>query len=448
MSSATQVLAAFASDLRFEQIPPEAVGRAKDCILDTVGVAIFGAALPWSRMVREYAQRFGSGGRSSVLAPNGGHLQAPSAALVNGTAAHAFELDSMRQPNAGAHPGATLLPAGLAIAQEEGASGSELIAAFVAGCEVLFRIGRAGRQSSDKLGFHGPAVTGALGAAVTAGKLLGLDADRMASALGIAASLAGGLLEGMKTGQGGMVKRLHLGRAAESGVLAACLAQSGYEGPHTILEGKHGYFNAYCREPDMGALTAGLGAEWETLNICMKRYACHSAVVTPVEALAALKVAHALSPASIAAITVEGRSRMQTHHNIAEPGDLATAQSSIPFCVALSLFFDPADPRSYSEARLTDPDILALARKVQIVPREPPAGSLWASRVTVRLTDGTEFAHEVRDFVGTPRRPMTQDELAAKFRQLCAVADVGDADTLLPRLRELETQSDLEWLAP
>ena len=286
-TTAAQTLATFVSELTLEAIPTSVVERAKDCILDTVAVATYGARFPWSAAVIAYAERYGRGGTCSVFGRPGLRVTAPAAALANGSLAHAFEQDSLRYPGAGVHPGATLLPPALAIAQEEGADGKALLTAFIAGCEVMFRIGIASRHSSEALGFHAPGLTGPFGAAVVAGKLLKLDAEPMAHALGIAGSLAGGLLAFTKSQTGAAVKRLHMGRAAEAGVLAARLAQSGFAGPETVLEGTFGFLTTYCREANPARLTEALGERWETETICLKRYPCHITAHTPVQSVRA-----------------------------------------------------------------------------------------------------------------------------------------------------------------
>src|SRR5689334_24211380 len=137
MAEETIRLARYAAGLRYEDLPALVVQQAKDCIIDTVAAAICGSALPWSRIVIDYAERSGPGGKCRILGRGGPAVQAPSAALANGALAHAFELDSLTRPGAGAHPGATVLPPALAIAQERGADGRALIAAFVAGNEVI-----------------------------------------------------------------------------------------------------------------------------------------------------------------------------------------------------------------------------------------------------------------------------------------------------------------------
>src|SRR3954449_10210518 len=248
MANETVTLAEYAAALRYEDLPMEVIACAREAIIDTAAAAVQGSALPWSRIVIAYAERTGPGGRSRILG-QGGQVQAPAAALANGALAHAFELDSLTRPGAGAHPGATVLPPALAAAQQPGmqASGRDLIAAFVAGNEVMIRIGRPTGHTNEVRGFHAPGTTGPFGAAVACGHLLGLDETHMANAIGIAGSLAGGLLE-FARGDGGTVKRLHLGRASEAGVLAASLASAGFAGPRTIIEGEFGFLRVFCTE--------------------------------------------------------------------------------------------------------------------------------------------------------------------------------------------------------
>ncbi|MBI4183657.1 MAG: MmgE/PrpD family protein [Proteobacteria bacterium] len=425
----TETLARFAAGLACADIPAEVGRRALDCLIDTVGAATFGASLPWSRIVAGYARQTGAGGRATILGPEGGRVHAPSAALANGALAHAFELDSLRKPGAGVHPGAILAPAALAVGEEAESSGESVIAAFVAGCEVMFRIGAATRHTSETLGFHAPGLTGVFGAAVAAGRLMGLSAGGMAHALGIAASLSSGLLAFAKARSGGMVKRLHLGRAAEGGVLAASLAADGFEGPPGVLEGAFGFLATYSVEPDPGRLTAGLGSEWETRRICLKRYPCHITAHTPIEALAALRAEHGFGAAEIESIVIEASEKVLSHHDIPEPGDLASAQYSVPYSAALSLVRDAADPRAFLAAGPADAEVLALARRIRLAALAEAAksGKGWASRVTVRLRDGRELTRAADDFPGSPTRPLDRAALERKFRVLAA--DLGEAES-------------------
>ncbi|MBI2295621.1 MAG: MmgE/PrpD family protein [Betaproteobacteria bacterium] len=438
-------MAEFAVGLNYDRIPPKVLERAKDCLIDTVGACVFGAELPWSRIVIGYAQRNSAPGECSVLGTDI-KVRAPFASLCNGALAHAFELDCLCQPSVGVHPGASLVVPGLAVSQGRKKSGKDLITAMVAGYEVLYRIGDAGRHSSEKLGFHAPGLTGVFGGAVVVGRLMGLDAKGMANALGIAGSLCSGLLEFSRSG-GGMVKRLHLGRAAEGGFMAAVLARDGYTGPDSVLEGKFGFLNAFCRDAEPDRLTRALGAEWHALKTTIKRYACHITAHVPVTLALELKARHGLSGDDVAQVRIAGGEKMVSHHAINDPQDLAMAQYSTPFCTALALYLDPMDPRSFSEASLKDPKIRALAKSARVELRKAaPGDTALASRVTLNLKDGREVSVEAQDFKGMPAKPLTREELREKFLKLVAHRDRAKAERLFAQLAEVEKVEDFSTL--
>ena len=439
MTQETVRLAEYAAALRYEDLPAPVVRQAKECITDTVAAGICGSALPWSRIVIDYAERTGPGGRSHILG-RGSAVQAPAAALANGALAHAFELDSLTRPGAGAHPGATVLPPALAIAQEKGADGRALIAAFVAGNEVMIRIGRATGHTNEARGFHAPGTTGPFGAAVAAGHLLGLDAGAMTNALGIAGSLCGGLLE-FARGDGGMVKRLHLGRASEAGVLAASLAAGGFTGPRTVIEGQFGFLRVFCTAWDEAELTRGLGEEFVVSSTVLKRYPCHATAHAAVKAVRELQAEHGFAGATVEAITVTGTERMVERHNILEPADLMLAQYSIPFSVALALSREARDPESWDETALGDPQIRSLARRVRLVPEPSGGHDATGSAVTITLADGRRLECRAESGMLEP------GELADKFQRLtrAALGEQGAA-ALYDRLQRLEDEEELTWL--
>jgi len=445
----TRRLAEFAAGLRYEDIPEDVRDRARECVQDTVGVTVFGAALPWSRIVIDHARRTGAGGNSTILGANGPKVSAPMAALANGTALHAFEMDCLRKPGTGVHPGG-LVPPALAVCEAEGASGRDLITAFVAAMEVTTRIGLATRHASEEKGFHAPGLTGALGGAVAAGRVMGLDAARMTNALGIAGSLCSGLLEFAKSGSGGMVKRLHLGRAAEGGVTAASLARDGFEGPATVLEGQYGFLNAFAAadEAALEKLTAGLGSTWETRTICFKRCACHATAQGPIQALEDMRAAHSFAAADVEAIEIGTSRKVLANHDIREPADTMAAQYSVPYSVALSFFRDAMDPHSFLSADLHDAGVLEFCRRITLDYFDETAkpGQSWACRISVRLKDGRTVEGTVSDFRGSPTMPMSPEEFDAKFRAATRALGPGKTDTLLDGLHRLKTQSDLSAL--
>ena len=442
----TATLARYAANLRYEDIPQEVLERARNTICDAVGATVFGFRLPWSQMIVDYAKTYGPGGRSRILGPGAGLVQPPMAAFANGALAHAFELDGSTKPSVGVHPCATIFPAALAVAQERGFGGRDLITAFVAATEVILRIGSATQHSNEIRGFHAPGTTGPFGAAVGVGKLLGFDESKMTNALGIAASLSCGLVQFSRSGTGGMVKRLHFGRANESGVLAANLAERGFTGPHDIIEGEFGFLRVFCNEFDMSKLTAGLGESFLTMTIYMKRFACHGAAQGQLQALQELQAEHSFSAEDINSIDVEGHHEMLDRHNIPEPKDAMIAQYSVPFAIALAFFRDPKDPRSFDQSAVEDPRIMALCKRVRLH-REEGAGHMTpGATVTLTLNDGRVLKRRVVYFKGTPQSPAGRDDVYEKFQLLTRDCPRQGMDEIFERLQNIERERDFDWL--
>ncbi|TAK86424.1 MAG: MmgE/PrpD family protein [Betaproteobacteria bacterium] len=442
----TATLARYASKLRYEELPPDVVQIAKNSIADTFAIMAFGAALPWSRIIAGYATENGPGGKSRILG-TGAAARPPAAAFANGAFAHAFEMDNLTKPNSGSHPGATVLSAALALAQDRGIGGRELLTAFVAGAEVMIRIGQATRHSNEKHGYHAPGTTGPFGAAAGASRLLALDAERTCNALGIAASTAAGILEFAKSGSGAMVKRLHLGRAGESGVLAASLAERGFTAPASALEGEFGFIKVFCREYDMDALTRGLGETYVSRTILTKRYACHITAHTAVDSAIALREQHHFGAQDVASMTIAGTERMLRVNNIARPKDLMMSQYSIPYCVALAMFHNPMDPSVFNDEAARDPRILDLAGRVKMFLAPPPdhQGDLTTT-LTVQLKDGRTLSRRATHFKGTPDEPLAAEELRTKFLLVTKRFGAAKMSQLFDRIQNLEAEASLDWL--
>jgi 2-methylcitrate dehydratase PrpD len=265
----------------------------------------------------------------------------------------------------------------------------------------------------------------------------------MTNALGIAGSLGGGLLEFVKAGQGGMIKRLHLGRAAANGIFAAELAQRGFEGPHSVLEGKAGYLAAYAPDPDPSQLNSELGKRYETMTICFKHYPCHITAHTPVTIIRDLKAERPISPDSIESVTVEGNRKLCHGHDIKEPQEIMLAQYSIPFCVALAVCADARDPDNFSTKTIADPTIRALCRRVDLVENNELTGR--SSRVTIKFKDGTTLSRTRTNFPGMPSAPLSPAERDSKFKVLAKRFGAA-GDEILAKLHKLETMDTLAAL--
>jgi 2-methylcitrate dehydratase PrpD len=436
-ASAADRLAVFAARVRFDDLPAQAILNAKLCLIDAVACAVFGAGFPWSRAVIDLIASSAAVGNCAV--PGfASRLDPRQAALAFGAFAHAFELDSLRKPGVGAHPGATVALPAFAMAQAERRSGRDLIAAIVAGCETSFRIGAATLHTPELAGFHAPGIVGPLGSAVASARLLGL----LPETIGIAGSCTGGLLAfaagGAAGGGGGMVKRLHLGRAAESGVLAAMLAARGYEGPHTILDGKFGILEAFCSHSEPALLTAQLGEFFEITRLCIKRYACHVTAQAPVQLLRSVMAAHRFGAAEIAAIEMAVPDKVVSHHNERRPADIVLGQYSVPFSLAVAAWRDPEDPMSFSADCVHDPEILDLADRIELAAGDVPG---WGADLSITLRDGRNFTGRSEAFLGCPESPMSVDDVAAKFRKLTGAALRSEA--LLGALLDIENVANV-----
>jgi 2-methylcitrate dehydratase PrpD len=442
--TAAETLAEFAVGLRFEDVPSNVMVRARHCLTDAVACAVFGSTLPWSRMLADYVDGLGATGpcRLPEALPKG--LPPAPAALCLGAFSHAFELDSLRKPGAGVHPGATVALPALAMAMATSASGRDLLATIVAGCEVMFRIGNATLHTPELVGFHAPGITGPFGAATVAGRLLGLSAEEMARAFGLCGSLTSGLLAFAKSSQGGMVKRLHLGRAAEGGVMAAHLARRGFDAPLSILEGRFGILDAFCEETAPEQLTRELGTRWESTLICIKRYACHATAQVPVQLLRDLMEAHGFGGGDIAGIDLTASAKVLSHHGERRPTDIMLAQYSVPFSLAIAAYRDPERPSSFSDDALHDAAILDLAGRIEL---RPGGAKGWGGALGVRLKDGRVLEAAGDSFIGCPETPAGEADIERKFNLLTGAADAAAMHRLLDRLRGVESLSDCTVIA-
>lgn len=445
MKPAAPILASFAAGLRYDRIPAPIIERARQCLVDAVACAMFGMNLPWSRIL---LARTGLDTKAGFLplAPSQTETTVREAALAWGAQAHAFELDSLVQPSVGVHPGATVALPALAVAQAQHASGRDLLTAIVAGFEVLHRIGAATLHTPEKRGFHAPGIVGPFGAAISSGLLMGLSAERLTHALGVAGSLGGGLLAFSKAGQGGMVKRLHMGRAAEAGVLAAQLAAGSYEGPETVLDGSFGMLEAYCNERDTARLTADLGSNWQTDSLALKSFACHVTAHAPVHMLRALMRRHNFEGGDIAELKLRVSDKVLSHHTGRNPTDIMQLQYSVPYVVALAAYRDPTDPSNFSADAIHAPDIRRLAEAIVLEPAAKVGGGKRAATdIAVSLRDGRRLDDSAESFPGCSDQPFSVDQLQYKFRRLTSASGL-DVDRLFDTLSAIDKVENLRTL--
>ena len=443
----TRRLARFVSGTGFDDLPAEVVECAQVFMLDNIASGMLGSVQPWSGMVAEMIREAGSKGECTVFGQPW-RTNASGAALVNGVMIGAFESDhsSMR---ASAHPSGTVFPAAMAMAEREHKDGKLFVTAMVLGYETVCRIGEAAtRAVEDERGFHGPGTNGQFGAAMAAGKLLGLDEARLTNALGIAGSHSAGLMEFVW--EGAMTKRLHLGRGSQMGLESALLAGKGYTGPSTVLEGKHGFFNVFSPSPQPERLLADLGKVWLSKDLQLKPYACHGTQQAFVQGLQEFKARHKIDAKDIRRVTVAAGRRMVHNHDDKEPTTIMGLQLSMPFVVAIALAKDIGDPYVINEKTLWDSGIRELAKRVETVvdPRFAAyTGADHRGEITIELANERHVI-DIHGFKGSLLTPFDLNDACDKLRRYAApIIGKQRAEAILDKVCNIASVADMSEVA-
>jgi len=411
-------------------LPDRVRHHVKRLVLDHLGGVIAAAATPVSRAVAEHARETYAGDHATGI--GAGRLSAPGAAFVNGTSAHGLEVDDGYTPGS-VHPGAVALPAVLAAAQRYGSTPERTLTAAAIAVELTCRFAAAGHPATWRNHFHNTPLAGVLAAAGGVSALLGLDGDGVGNALGIAGSHAGGLFEFL--GQSAEVKRVHPGKAARDGIASAQLAAAGVTGPHTVLEGAHGYFAAFAHgDYDPAPVSAALGERWALLDTYVKPYPSCRHLHGPIDAALALREEHGLSVGDVVAAEV-GTYAVAAHHAHTEVDGFLDAQMSIPYAVAVALARGHVALAEFGDEARADTDILRLTKAVtvrvddgaqELYPKARPA------TLTLRLRDGRTVRTTVDQPYGEPANPMSDESLAGKFHALVdPVLGAATADELV-----------------
>lgn len=415
-SNLTRAMARWIAELSFDDLPPRTRDVIGAALLDTLGAGLYGATTPWARTVRDWAEREQpKAPAASVWGAATPSLKAVDAALVNGVAAHAFELDDYH--NAKIHPGAPVIPAALAMAEAIDASGRALVTALAAGYEVMIRTALAVDPVAGRMrGWHLTGITGPFGAAAACASLLGLDAGRTAWALGLAGTQGAGLFA--FNADGAMSKRLHPGRAAHAGVLAAELAHAGFTGPTQIYEADDGGFlKAHSDSPHPERLLDGLGHRFHLDATSFKSYSCCGSLHSYVDA--ALELRAKLGPPRDPSVPVRvGLSRVvDVQCGFAyEPSTVMHAQMSLRYAVAVALVEGAVLPREFAPEKLHDPVITGLTERIELVP-DPALDRLYPEHFAGWVSIGAERV-DILDPTGSAERPMDRAALGRKFRGL------------------------------
>ncbi|NNE83265.1 MAG: MmgE/PrpD family protein [Alphaproteobacteria bacterium] len=424
MTGITRQIAEFVDMLAYDDLPSEVIARTKLLILDIAGNVVRARHDAESTpSLLAAVERLGlADGDCTVIGDD--RRYAPSAAaLLNGTLAHSLDFDDTHA-TASLHSSAPIVPAALAAAEMVGASGKDFIAAIVAGYEVQIRLGLALDPSAHyDRGFHPTATCGVFGATVAAGKLLGLDADSIESALGIALSQAAGSMQFLA--DGAWTKRSHVGQAAQNGLICATLAAEGFQGPREAFEGKWGFLFAYAPDADPAKVSDGLGARWETLNLAVKPYPSCRYTHAAMDALATLKREHEIDPADIVSVEIGLPETGWKIVGIPEsdkqsPKSVVDGQFSMPFCAAVMLREGTLSWDHYA-THLQDETTLGLGRRVSTV-IDAQADALFPANMAGSAkveTANTSFEAFVEMPKGEPGNFLSEAEFLEKFNDLC-----------------------------
>ena len=430
MPAVAEVFAKWAAGLEPGAIPDEAKAVAENALLDVAGLCIAARDTDYVRAALAALDAEGS-------CTAWGHacgLDAAGAALVNGTAAHGEDFDDSFEGTP-VHASAVVLPAVLAAAERHGAAGVDVLRGYAAGAELMCRLALVAPTAIHRAGFHPTAVIGALGAAAGVGATLRLTPRQLTDALGVAGSMASGIIEYLA--EGTWTKRLHAGWSAQAGLRAALLGRAGFLGPRTVLEGEHGFFRAFGIEtirPDFSLLTEGLGEDWRMARIAFKPYACGT-MLHPFIDCARCLARDAVEPDRIEAVLC--RVGEGTVHRLWEPlaekqkpSTSYSAKFSGPFAVALGLIEEAAGLEQFTEVKVRDTRLLALAGKVRYeIDPDDEYPRNYTGFVQVTLRDGRMVEARQPHLRGGAREPLGREEIVAKFRANVAFGGWSDAQS-------------------
>jgi len=445
----TRRIAAFVSGLRYSGIPAAVRERLKLLILDALGCGIYGARLEWCCILRQTLEQVDQTLDASIWGTNA-RLSSVHAALINGTQVQGFELDDVHRKGV-LHVGAVTLPPLIAVAETQAPlSGEDFITAALAGYEIGPRVGLCMGPQHIGQGWHAGATVGVFAAAAAAARALALDADKIVHALGIAGTQSSGL---MAAQYGAMVKRMHAGRAAQSGLYAALLAGAGFTGIKDVFEAPYGGFcTTFSRSQDrfnLDALSAGLGERYETLRVSLKFYACVGSNHTTLDALTDIRKRHPFTAPDIEEIVVHASQVTLDHAGWPyRPEGLTAAQLNLPFCAATLILAGDAFVDEFTPDCVDDRTRIELSRKVRVV-HDPAITALGAAhrhqvRVEVHFRDGS-VEHESRDAPrGSEQHFASEAQIVDKFRKLTrALLPEKRQDALIQAVLGLERLPDV-----
>ncbi|MBN2124203.1 MAG: MmgE/PrpD family protein [Deltaproteobacteria bacterium] len=413
-------LAEYIAATGYEDIPAEVIAKGKDCILDSLGNALYGLSFEASRIAMDVLCGETPSGKGAAVLGTAYRAPAWTAAFVNGVTAHVADYDDTLVSLNG-HPSCVMMPASLAANETSGGDGRSFLTAYVVGCEIAGKLGLAMGAGHHRQGWHPTATLGAIGAAASASRALNLPCEKVVNALGIATSCASGL----RINFGSMTKSLHAGNAAMKGVLAAQLAEKGFTASPSALEGEAGFAGVFGASGDLSSVPGTLGKNYVLNHIMLKPYPSCAGTHPAVDAVLKMLGEGGLDFKDIDRIEVVGRPVLGSvliHRNPRTPLE---AKFSMEYCVACAMVSGCLGIAQFHEDVLFDLEVRDLMDRVHLVLDEDMErvaagrGILSPARVRVRSHGGDEFTETVLEARGGPSNPMSRLEIHAKFRE-CA----------------------------
>lgn len=428
-----------------------AYAAAHGALVDTLGCILAGAQEEPTVFARKAVAYWGHGGSRAA---GGLDLAAPFAALVNGTAAHALDLDDNDTPGA-THPSAVLVPALLATAQERLLGGRALLDAYIVGLEVIGRVGEAVNMMHYARGWHATATLGSLGAAAGCSRLLRLDPDRSAAAISLATSRAAGF----KSQFGTMAKPAHAGLAAQTGVISAALAEAGLTASNDVLDGKWSLLSLQSDEKaqGFGSLTERLGNPLAILQygLSLKKYPCCYYIARSIDGVLSLREQFGLTADQIESVDVRMPARNAIILRFPEPRTQNEARFSVPYCIATALLYGRLGLAEMSHSAVQKSEARSLQHGVTLSPydsspQSPDLSPDEPDTVTIHLKSGGNLSKTVRVIHGSAASPLSQAELYEKFKECASISlqkpAVIRAVAALKSLPILEDLREITWM--
>lgn len=438
----SRVYSKYVRELRYEDLNEAITEKAKMHLLDSLGNILGAHEMPWSQMVIKLITEMNGTPQSTVIGEENKYPMM-MAALANGTMAHGIDADDSGACPSWAHPGACIIPAALAAAEAKQVTGKELVTAIVAGYEVGCRIDSAVYPGLRDRGFHATGVVGTISAAVTAGKILDLSEEQLVNTFGLAGTQAAGLEEWLSAGD--MSKRLHAGKAAMNGVLAALLATEGYTGPSTVFEGRYGLLAAHADDFHLDRLTEGLGTNYKILKCKFKPYACCHELCSPIRMALELKENHGFKNEDIEKIKL-GLNHITAENQLKVAETPLHAQNHPAVAVAIALVEGQVFMREFFDC-YADPRVVELGKRVEVY-TDGEIDAVFPTKIGTRLEVITKNG-ECYSMFEEDKPPIPSSFIKEKFTVFASMTlSLEKVKKIIELVNRLDTLENVLELSP